>query len=104
MSGKRILILYYSYSHQTTNLLKKLIVGLEESDIDVTLERIIPERRLAFPIGTIPATVLMMFKTFLRIRFPAKSLNPKVFSRWDLIIVAGPTWSFNPAGGCSFNA
>jgi len=78
--------------------LKKLVAGLEESDIDIMWERLVPEQELRFPIGTIPATVLMMFQTFLRKRYPAKPVDPKIFDQWDLIIIAGPTWSYNPSG------
>ena len=98
MSKKRILILSYSHSNQTRNLLKKLVIGLEESDVEILWEKLIPVKRLRFPIGTIPSTVLMMFQTFFRKRYPVKQLDPKVFDKWDLIIVAGPTWSYNPSG------
>lgn len=98
MPQKRILILSYSYSHQTRNLLKKLIKGLEKCEIEVTWERLVPVQELRFPIGTIPATMLMMFQTFLRKRYPLKPVDPEIFSDWDLIIVAGPTWSYNPSG------
>jgi hypothetical protein len=98
VSGKRILILSYSYSHQTRNLLKKLVLGLEENDISIKWERLVPEQQLRFPIGTIPSTILMMFQTFLRKRYPVKPLDPQIFDHWDLIIIAGPTWSYNPSG------
>jgi hypothetical protein len=98
VSKKRVLILSYSYSHQTRNLLKKLVTGLEESDIDIKWEKLVPEQELRFPIGTIPATVLMMFQTFFRKRYPVKLVDPKVFDHWDLIMIAGPTWSYNPSG------
>ncbi len=98
MSGKRILVVSYSYSHQTRNLLKKMIIGLEESGADVTWERLISEQELRFPIGTIPSTILMMFQTFLRKRFPVKPVDEKIFTEWDLIVIAGPTWSYNPSG------
>ena len=75
-----------------------MVVGLEECDIDVTWERLFPEQQLRFPIGTIPATVLMMFQTFFRKRYPVKPVDPKVFNQWDLIVIAGPTWSYNPSG------
>jgi len=39
-----------------------------------------------------------MFQTFLRKRYPVKLLDPKVFDKWDLIMVAGPTWFYNPSG------
>lgn len=98
VSKKRILILSFSYSHQTQNLLNKLLIGLGESDIEVLHENLIPERELRFPIGTISSTVYIMFQTFFRKRFPVKPLDPNVFGKWDLIIVAGPTWSYNPSG------
>ncbi len=98
MAGKRILIVSYSYSHQTRNLLEKLVSGLEENNIEITWEKLLTEQELRFPIGTIPATVLMMFQTFLRKRFPIQPVNPVIFDKWDLIIIAGPTWSYNPSG------
>jgi hypothetical protein len=98
VSKKQILILSYSFSHQTRNLLKKLVIGLEESDVEILWEQLQPVQELRFPIGTIPATVLMMFQTFLRKRYPIKPIGPKLFQKWDLVIVAGPTWSYNPSG------
>ncbi len=98
MANKRILILSFSYSHQTRNILKKVVEGIEESSIDVTWERLLPVQEMHFPIGSIHATVLMMFQTFFRKRFPVQAVDPRVFAEWDLIIVAGPTWSYNPSG------
>lgn len=98
MAKKRILILSYSYSHQTRNLLKKLVAGLEESDIEIVWEKLLPVQELRFPIGTIPSTVLMMSQTFFRKRYPVQPVDPKVFAQWDLILLAGPTWSYNPSG------
>jgi len=98
VSKKRILILSYSYSNQTSNLLKKLVAGLEESDIEILWERLLPIQELRFPIGTIPSTLLMMVQTFFRKRYPVQPIDQKVFDQWDLIILAGPTWSYNPTG------
>ncbi|MEN8200078.1 MAG: hypothetical protein ABFR63_08400 [Thermodesulfobacteriota bacterium] len=98
MPEKRILVVSYSFSNQTRNLLKRLIVGLEESDVTVTRERLYPVEPLRFPIGTIPSTVWMMIKTFFRKRYPVNPVDPKIFDQWDLIILAGPTWSYNPSG------
>ena len=98
VSTKRILILSFSYSHQTRNLLKKVVAGLEESDIEIVWERLLPMQQLRFPIGTIPSTVLMMLETFLRKRYPVHAVDSKVFDQWDLILLAGPTWSYNPSG------
>lgn len=98
MAGKRVLIVSYSYSHQTRNLLKGLVRGLEEEGVDLTWEKVIPREALRFPIGTIPSTVAMMVKTLFRKRYGVNPLNPIVFQKWDLIILAGPTWSYNPSG------
>ncbi len=98
MAKKRILIVSYSYSHQTRNLLKNLVIGLEESEIEIVWERLLPLQELRFPIGTIPSTVLMMSQTFFRKRYPVQPVDPKIFDQWDLILLAGPTWSYNPSG------
>lgn len=98
MANKRVLILSYSYSHQTRNLLKSMVVGMEQEGVDITWERLFPVEPLRFPIGTIPSTFSMMLWTFVRKRYPIKPINEIVFQEWDLIIVAGPTWSYNPSG------
>ncbi len=99
MSKKRILILSYSFSSQTRNLLHGLIEGLKESDVEVYWEQLIPVSELRFPIGSISATLIMMVHSFMRKRYPIHSLSPHCFvGQWDLIILAGPTWSYNPSG------
>lgn len=98
MDKKRILIISYSFSSQTRNLLNGLIVGLEESGVEVFWEQLNPVSELRFPIGTISATFIMMVQTFLRKRYPVHPINPVCFEQWNLIILAGPTWSYNPSG------
>ena len=99
MNKKRILIISYSFSSQTRNLLNSLIDGLEESGVDVFWEQLTTVSELRFPVGTINATLLMMVQTFFRKRYPVQPLNPICFEeQWDLIILAGPTWSYNPCG------
>ncbi|MBA3006619.1 MAG: NAD(P)H-dependent oxidoreductase [Desulfocapsa sp.] len=98
LNKKRILIISYSFSSQTRNLLNGLIEGLEQSGADVFWEQLTPESELRFPIGSISATFLMMVLTFLRKRYPVQSVNSRCFDQWDLIILAGPTWSYNPSG------
>ena len=98
MANKRVLILSYSYSHQTRNLLKTMVAGMDEENIDIVRERLEPVEYLRFPIGTIPSTFVMMVQTFFRKRYPIKPLNEIAFQDWDLIILAGPTWSYNPSG------
>ncbi|MBW6521063.1 MAG: NAD(P)H-dependent oxidoreductase [Desulfoarculaceae bacterium] len=102
MNKKRILIISYSFSSQTRNLLHGLIDGLEESGIEVFWEQLNTVSELRFPIGTIWATFVMMVQTFLRKRYPVQPVNPVCFEQWDLIILAGPTWSYNPSGPVLF--
>ena len=98
MAAKRVLILYYSYTNQTKNLLNALAQGLEEQWVEVVWEQLRHIDSLRFPIGTVWGTLVMMVLTFLRKRFPIQPISESCFSRWDLIILAGPTWSYNPSG------
>ncbi|MFH2122883.1 MAG: hypothetical protein ABIJ50_05300 [Pseudomonadota bacterium] len=98
MNKKRILIISYSFSSQTRNLLNGLIEGLEKSGVEVIWEQLTPVAELRFPIGTVSATFLMMVQTFLRKRYPVQAVSFRCFDQWDLIILAGPTWSYNPSG------
>jgi hypothetical protein len=94
----RVLLLYYSFSGQTSSLVYRLAGGLASQGVDVALERLYPEVPLRFPIGTIPRTFKMMLTTFLRCRVEIAPLLPVCFAPQDLIILAGPTWSYNPSG------
>ncbi|MBU0909428.1 MAG: hypothetical protein KJ717_07650, partial [Proteobacteria bacterium] len=57
-----------------------------------------PVKPLRFPFGSIRATVIMMLLTFFRKRIPIAPLSDKCKGRFDLIILAGPTWSYQPSG------
>jgi len=98
LRNKRILILSYSYSSQTRNLLNGLIDGLREENLEVYWEQLNPLADLRFPIGSIGATVMMMVQTFLRKRYLVHAVSSLCFEQWDLVILAGPTWSYNPSG------
>ncbi len=94
----RVLILYYSLSAQTSGLVHRLGAGLEAQGVQVVCERLQPLAPRKFPIGTVPATLFMMLITFLRVRMPIQPLPPVCRERYDLIVLAGPTWSYNPSG------
>jgi len=100
MSGPSpgILILYYSLSAQTSGLVQRLAAGLDEEGCQVHLERLQPLQPLKFPIGTVAATLALMLITLLRGRVPIKPLSAACGQGYDLVIVAGPTWSYNPSG------
>lgn len=95
---KKVLIAFFSFSSQTNNLIQAMIRGLEKYDVDVVKERLIPVNQLRFPIGTIQGTLRMMLVTFFRKRIPIEPINNQCFDDYDLIILAGPTWSYNPSG------
>ncbi|OGQ86002.1 MAG: hypothetical protein A2512_09010 [Deltaproteobacteria bacterium RIFOXYD12_FULL_56_24] len=94
----KVLILFYSFSAQTSGLIHRLGAGLEGQGVQLTCERLQPITPRHFPIGTMPATLLMMFSTFLRVRIPIQPLSPACWEQYDLIVLAGPTWSYNPSG------
>jgi len=94
----KVLILYYSLSAQTSGLVHRLGAGLEAQGVHLVCERLQPLTPRKFPIGTVPATLFMMLSTFLRTRMPIQPLAPSCRERYDLIVLAGPTWSYNPSG------
>lgn len=94
----KVLIVYYSFSAQTSSLVHRLGAGLESQGVSLVWERLTPLKMRKFPIGSIPATVLMMLTTLFRRRVPIRALSPSSQDSYDLIILAGPTWSYNPSG------
>ena len=95
---KNILILYYSYSSQTKNLLHAIIAGMEPFPVSVAQQRIEPVVPQHFPFGSIHKTFWKMMLTFFRQRIAIAPLPEHCFHQYDLIILAGPTWSYNPSG------
>lgn len=93
-----ILIISYSLSGQTNGLLNSLINGLGNSSCHVHHERLQPQNPLRFPFGSVAKTVNMMLRTFFRQRFAIKPLSAACNKEYDLVILAGPTWSYNPSG------
>lgn len=96
--GKKILLIYFSLSSQTNNLVLALSNGLEKANVTVVRERLVPVEQIRFPIGSIGGTIRLMIATFFRKRFPIEPIEPRCFDDYDLIILAGPTWSYNPSG------
>lgn len=95
---KKILILSYSFSGQTSGLLRQIQGALIEEGHQVHKERITPCHPLKFPTGSIISCLKMMVTTFLRFRVPIQELSPMCQQPFDLILLAGPTWSYNPSG------
>lgn len=97
-TNKKILFICYSLSGQTSSLLARLAKGIESTGVSVTTERLRPAKQIQFPFGSISATIIMMLATFFRRRVPIEPLSEKCSHSYDLIILAGPTWSYNPSG------
>jgi hypothetical protein len=95
----RVLIIFFSFSGQTSGLLNQLSLGLKEVGAVVEFEKLRPVNQLLFPVGSVISTLVMMLTTFVRSRVPIQELS-SIADRgnYDLIILAGPTWSFNPSG------
>ena len=98
VTQKRILIIYYSYSSQTRKLIYAYSAGLEEGGVAVTVEQLKTRAKIQFPLGSIASTVRMMVETFFRKRLKVVFTSEKLKDDWDLILLAGPTWSYNPSG------
>ncbi|MDZ7641903.1 MAG: hypothetical protein U5J62_07780 [Desulfurivibrio sp.] len=95
---RRVLILYYSYSGQSSVLTRRLAAGLTEVGIEVRQERLVPVRSLRFPLGTVLKTIWLMLITAFRVRFAIQPLVVADEEPFDLVVLAGPTWSWNPSG------
>ncbi|MEJ2031625.1 MAG: hypothetical protein P8Y63_00965 [Deltaproteobacteria bacterium] len=94
----RILLIFFSFSGQTAALIGRLAGGLQEAGTQVVVERLRPVRPLSFPLGGVLATVRLMITTAFRQRLPIRKLSERCRQPFDLIILAGPTWSYNPSG------
>jgi len=100
--NNQVLLIYYSFSGQTGVLINRLAAGLKEQGVEVFYEKLKPVKHLRFPVGSIFRTYLMMLSTFFRKRIPVQELSAKCSRDYDLIILAGPTWSYNPSGPILF--
>jgi hypothetical protein len=96
--NSRVLIIYYSFSGQTGVLINRLATGLKDEGIEVFFEKLKPLKHLRFPVNSFLRTLVMMLTTFCRKRVSIQELSPKCRLDYDLIILAGPTWSYNPSG------
>lgn len=95
---QRVLILSYSFSGQTSGLLRQIQTALVQEGHQVVKERITPCEPLKFPTSSVASCLAMMITTFFRQRVPIQPLPPSCFEPFDLILLGGPTWSYNPSG------
>ena len=94
----RILIIYFSLSGQSRGLINLLAIGMRSEGATVVIEKLQTQKKIAFPFKGIIHTLWMMLSTFFRLRIPIVEPSPHCFEKYDLIVLAGPTWSYNPSG------
>jgi hypothetical protein len=95
---KRVLVVYYSFTQQTRTLLRKFTQGLESSGVAVTLERLEPLRPYAMPFQSNLRLLRAMIATFFQRRMSIKPVSDACRGEFDRVVLAGPTWSYNPSG------
>jgi hypothetical protein len=90
-------IVYYSHSGQTKRLVGAAAEGFGAAGLRVEVIHLDTSPHLPFPFPNLPYTFWMMTSTLFRVRLP---LAPVVIptGRAHLVVLAGPTWSFNPSG------
>ncbi len=98
MADRKVLIIYYSCSGQTRKLVNAFAAGLKERGVEVGWQPLRPIRKVPFPAGSIGAALLMMARTFCRRRNAIGGLDGKTAEQCQAIVLAGPTWSYNPSG------
>lgn len=94
----RVLCIYYSFSSQSKNLVQALTAGIEGEGGEVTLEALTPVNSLRFPVGSYSRSLTMMVTTFFRLQTPIMPVAKHCYQEYDLVLLAGPTWSYNPSG------
>jgi len=98
MADRKILIIYYSCSGQTRKLVTAFAAGLEAGGVQVSWQPLRPISKIPFPAGSMGAALSMMVRTFFRRRDAIAELDHKAPGQWHVIVLAGPTWSYNPSG------
>ncbi len=94
----KVLIIYFSLSGQSRGLINLFASGLKDEGVSVSIEQLKARRKISFPFKNVLHTTIMMLTTFLRFRIPIKKLHPRCFEPYDLVVLSGPTWSYNPCG------
>jgi hypothetical protein len=94
----RVCIIYFSLSGQSRGLINLLAGGLRSQGVEVFIEQIVACQRIGFPFYSVFKTLKMMLLTFFRKRHTIVPLSDHCFQSYDLTILAGPTWSYNPSG------
>ena len=93
-----MLIIYFSHSGQTRKLIQALTKGLETSGVEVGWQQLTTVEPIPFPLQSVLATFKLMVLTFFRKRIAIQPVDKSSIAEHDLIVLAGPTWSYNISG------
>ena len=93
---KKILVVYYSQSGQQLSILRSLTKPLVEAGHSIHIEEIQPVEKYPFPW-----TAYQFFnafpETFHQKPLDLKSLSPKAFEDYDLVIIGYQPWFLSPS-------
>ena len=98
MADRRVLIISYSFTQQTRVLVQRFAAGLASAGVTVVQERLEPIAPYAYPFKNDLRLGIAMAATFLQRRMPIRPVSEQCRGDWDCIVLAGPTWSYNPSG------
>ena len=93
---KKILVVYYSQSGQQLSIIRSLTKPLVEAGHSIHIEEIQPVEKYPFPW-----TAYQFFnafpETFHQKPLDLKSLSPKAFEDYDLVIIGYQPWFLSPS-------
>jgi len=93
---KKILVVYYSQSGQQLSIIRSLTKPLAEAGHTIHIEEIQPVEKYPFPW-----TAYQFFnafpETFHQKPLAIKSLSPKAFDNYDLVIIGYQPWFLTPS-------
>lgn len=98
MTTKRVLLIYFTHSGQTRKLIQAFAKGLDTSGVETELLQLKTVEHLQFPLPSLRATAKLMVTTFFRRQHPIQPIDPSLVAGHDLVVLAGPTWSYNVSG------
>lgn len=95
---KKVLIVYFSFSGQTQILIQKFAAGVRDEGHLVEIEKIQTVENIPFPFQSWREMMRVMLLSFFRWRVPVRPVDHLLEKTWDIVVIAGPTWSYNPSG------
>ena len=93
---KKILVVYYTQSGQQLSIIRSLTKPLAEAGHTIHIEEIQPVEKYPFPWSAYQFFNAFP-ETFHQKPLPLKSLSPKAFDHYDLVIIGYQPWFLTPS-------